>query len=201
MVLSRGALLLARAVLVTACVFSLALAAHVWGGGGLPDPLLAVTAASLLLLVTSILARIQLRAPALLVLLAAAQFGLHHVFAVPPAGSCAGHGDYHVAGQVFAAPTEPSGCAMGHHHDFGWQMFAAHAIATIVTTVLVAGAERALWAVVSWLHPLLAIFAVPQVPTIRCTCALAAYHRRLPARMVLDPTTPLRAPPVVALAA
>ena len=197
MALSRGAMLLARAVLVTACVFSMALGAHLLGGGGLPDPLLATTAASLLLLITTLLARVRLRPLVLLGLLGTAQFVLHHAFAVPPAGSC--HGGAHHHGVMLDGATV-QGC-MHHHHDFGWQMFAAHAIATVLTTVLIADAERALWAVAGWLRPLLGIPAPAPLPGCAPMPALAAYRRRLPPRPVRDPATPLRAPPQVTVAA
>src|SRR5690625_2252136 len=97
MFIFRGALLMVRSLLVSACVISMALAAHLIGGGHLPDPLVGATAASLVLLATTLLAMSRLRPLALVGLLSAAQSLLHHAFSVPPAGGPPRH---HLLGAV-----------------------------------------------------------------------------------------------------
>lgn len=78
-------------------------------------------------------------------------------------------------------------------------MLAAHVAATVVTALVLASAERAVWRLWSWLAPLVvALFTPPQTVAVRLPRASrAAFERRLVHEVVLVRALSRRGPPVV----
>jgi hypothetical protein len=148
---TRGAVRVARAVAFGVAVLTIAAGAHVAAGDVLPS----VTVLALLA-IPVIVAAVALTGrrcgPVLLVgSMAAAQVVLHETLVALTAQV---PGD--MAGQMSAA----SASAMGGHavaHTDGWSvtMTAAHVVATLVTALLLARGEQALWQLVSRLLPTL----------------------------------------------
>lgn len=162
--LSRGFLRLARTALVTALIIGFAAGGHRIAGGVLPHPGIVAALCSLTLLPVMLATRRRLSFTVLTALLGGGQYFLHWAFTAlsvsmpQPAQSLAGHaglghaGSHDVGPATFAALGTALGVAPpshGHH-----QMFAAHALATVATALLLAFGERALWTMAAWLRPL-----------------------------------------------
>jgi hypothetical protein len=199
-----GALRVARTVAVTAVVVGLAVAAHVAGGGRPPRALGLVGLALATAYVCAWLARRRLSLPVLAGVLAAGQWALHHTFDVLEA-SCATTivPAAHAGHTVAAGSCEPvaaaagSGLAAGQHLAApSWAMLLAHVAATLVSALVLASGERALWALCGLLATL-----VPALP--RAAAPVAVPARRAPdvpaaprpRRAVLLRTSPRRGPP------
>lgn len=184
---------LLRAGTIGATILALAAAAHMLGGGSLPEPLILGALAALTTLASTVATRFRLGLPAMVALLGASQFALHQAFdllssgsgtAVPAMAMPSLHDhSLSAAAQTAAALQEATaagvaGGAMSMSvsmsaHSGGLAMTAAHAAATVATAVVLAKGEAALWALAQWLRPLLApptvvalpVSAVPALPT------------------------------------
>ncbi|MFE4195561.1 hypothetical protein ACFRJ9_06835 [Paenarthrobacter sp. NPDC056912] len=182
---------LLRTAVIASLIFGLAAGGHLAGGGALPDPAILLGLCALTVLPVAILTKFRLSFPALAGLLGAGQAWLHwafHSLSAAPAGAApvSGHG-HHAAGPMLAA------FGSGNHVQApadDWQMFAAHALATIVTAVVLARGERALWALTAWLRPLMKLpepcVIVPARVPGPCTPPIVLPRdqlaRRIPAR-------------------
>lgn len=153
-----------RALLVTATVVALAGTGHLAGGGTLPPPaLLLGLGAAVLLPVVSVTGR-RLALGHLLTILGTAQLGLHEAFTqLSGAPACAPVAGGHSHGAHLAPGPAPA-CPAAAGQDVAaaalpgaeWAMPAGHALAVLVTAVVLGRAEAALWLAVEWLRPRLA---------------------------------------------
>jgi hypothetical protein len=192
---TRGAVRAARAVAFGVAVLTIAAGGHVAAGGVLPS----VTVLALLgVPVTVVAVALTGRrcGPVLLVgSMAAAQFFLHETLVALTA---------QVPGDMAGQMSSASVSAMGGHaiaHTDGWSvtMTAAHVVATLVTALLLARGEQALWQLVSRLLPTL-----PRIPRL-----LACGPLQTPALLSLPALRPslvsggsgLRGPPARLIAA
>ncbi|MEA5455526.1 hypothetical protein SPF06_12400 [Sinomonas sp. JGH33] len=158
----RALFRLSRAVAVGGMTVFLAACAHVAAGGTLPHPLLIAGILALVLVPVIALSRRKISAPAMLGVLATGQIALHEAFgalsvsasSLPVLSPAAGH--VHVLGiaQAGAAST-----AASHVHADGILMLSAHALATLLTGIVLARGEAALWALLAWLRPLVRVLA------------------------------------------
>ncbi|MDM7854904.1 hypothetical protein [Cellulomonas alba] len=215
---ASGPLRAARAALVAAATVALGALAHVLGGGAPPSATL-LGALAALGFAPAVLATRRRLGPLLAVgLLGAGQAIVHLALGVVgpmtcvvpgvAAGPHAGHG---VAGAA-ARLTELSagaggmavpggtgaGCAPAAVHVVlgGGTMLALHVLATVVTGLLVAGGERALWWLAAWLRPLVEVLRPVTVPALR-RVTVAPRAGRLPAARRAESWS-LRGPPVAA---
>lgn len=198
---------LLRTTLVAATILGLASGAHVSAGGMLPAPFIMAALMALHVLCSTVATKVRLGFPAMFALLATSQLVLHQGFAtlsvaVPmvamPSAMPSGMHDHSQSAQAVAAlqsvALAPAGSAgsmdlMNHSMDFsgsvlagslmsGWMM-PAHVVATVVTAVLLAQGENALWALANWLRPL---------------CRTSAAVLLLPARQARAAVPPLPLP-------
>ncbi|WP_380172111.1 hypothetical protein ACFEMC_22600 [Kineococcus sp. DHX-1] len=202
-----------RTAVVTVVVLALAVLAHVAGGGHVPSGPAAGAAVVAVALVAHVATRRQLTTAALLALLGAGQFVLHHVFmaldaARGPVDATAmpmatpGHG--HPVALLAVLPegsAGASGLAVGV--DLGpvvlTPMLASHVVATLLTAVALAGGERALWRLWAWLVPLVVALSVRcTVVAVRLARASADGEHRPVHEAVLARVLPRRGPPVAA---
>lgn len=152
---SSGAVGLGRAFLWTVVVLALALTAHVEAGGHLPPAESIALLGTLLLVVTTLAVRRQIRWPGGLALAGIGQYALHNAFSFL-GGACApallpdGGAHAHVAGAV-TGPLAYGVCAGPEPAVLGLGMLAWHVLATIVTVGLLVGVERGIWLLASWL--------------------------------------------------
>ncbi|MDR7083770.1 hypothetical protein J2X01_003070 [Arthrobacter ginsengisoli] len=147
---------LLRTGLISSTILGLAAGGHLAGGGTLPEPVILMALCALTVLPVSVLTTFRLSMPVLAGLLGAGQLWLHWAFhalsgAAPAAGPAlsghAHHTPFPAMGSFSAAP--PADTTAGD-----WQMFAAHAVATLATAVVLARGEQTLWALAAWLRPL-----------------------------------------------
>lgn len=163
---------LVRAVLVTTVVLALACAGHLAGAGTLPSPVLLIGLGLCVLAPAACATGHYLTRGRLLVLLGAAQIGLHQAFAALSAASACGpvvghhgqHGPH--PGLISVCPEEPvletdQHLPSGH----GPAMLAGHLLAVLATAVILARLDAALGLAWAWWRPLLA----PAYPA-RLTC-------------------------------
>jgi hypothetical protein len=155
----RASFWLFRTGLIGSVVLGLAAGGHLAGGGQLPAlPVLAALCAVTMVPVAA-LTRFRLSSPALIGLLGAGQFWLHTAFGalsegLAPSGSLAllaghaGHAETTIPHETFTL------AAPAHAAAPDALMFAAHAVATLVTALLLARGERALGVLSDWLRPL-----------------------------------------------
>jgi hypothetical protein len=130
---TRGVWQVARGGALAVCSTGLAVAAHVAGGGGWPDAVLTVLVMVLLAMAGTGLADRRRRLPEILTALAVTQVMWHFALA------CA---DAH------ARPSQAV-------YWPGWRMVAAHAVAVLVTALVLTKAETAVFAVAAALAHLL----------------------------------------------
>lgn len=156
-----------RSGVITACGLGVAAAAHTAGGGNLPPVQVMLLLAVLCLCPVTLLARRQLRMPAMAGILGAGQAALHAAFTAlsGPSAHCtdaavAAHGHHAAAvpecaaGVGYAAGAVTAGAVAGLPAPV---MLMAHLLAVAVTAVLLARGEAALWQVRAWLAPLAAV--------------------------------------------
>lgn len=185
----RASFRLLRTGLICSTIVGLAAGGHLAGGGTLPAPAVLAAVCALTVLPVAALTRIRLSLPVLTVLLGAGQVWLHWAFHALSRGAHDGSavlgGHAHHVSNLVAEPAVHSPVAVAGDG----QMFAAHAVATIVTAVLLARGEKALWLVAAWLRPLVRLplpFVVPvgvrpAWPTQQVVVPPAAPALRLPA--------------------
>lgn len=170
----RGVLRVLRGVALAVCSTVLAVAAHAAGGGGVPNAGLALLLAVLLAAAGVGLARRRRSLPGILGVLTVTQVVLHFLLA------CA---DLH------AAPVR----AM---FSIAWGMVAAHAVAVLVTALMLTKAEAAVFGVAAALVRLLPrvlVFVPAERPADPVTVAEPV--DRL-VRVLLRCVCPLRGPPL-----
>jgi hypothetical protein len=187
---------LLRAAVVTIVVLALSAGAHLGGGGTLPHSFFLLGLAALTMLSATIVAKRTLGLPALLAVLGGGQFALHHAFGFltgiiavcAPASTEHDHEALHACTVV---PVESSFHALDA--GAGLPMFAAHAIATLATALLITRGEGALHAVARWMRPL---FMVPRAAPLFPPARVITDARDSPrhaAPFLVSP--PLRGPP------
>jgi hypothetical protein len=162
-----GALRLARACGFGVSAFSLALAAHVAGGGQAPAPVGFAVLAFATVWASVFLTWRKLSRPAILLALGAAQLALHQAFGwASPSGSCVtvvhGHADHLTSGAVTIC-SEAAPAAVAHHGVPGLLMMAAHAVAALLLGFLLACGEAAVWFLAELVWP-----ALPAAAPFHC---------------------------------
>ena len=165
---------LLRTSLVGATILGLAAGAHMMAGGSLPPAPIMAAILALHLMLTTFATKFRLSLPAMMALLLTSQLVLHRAFDAlshgahattsMPAGHGVMHSDAYTATMLARAMplTGQSAEAMGHSAMSG-AMMAAHLTASVLTAVLLAYGEHALWALAAWLRPLYRRAAVVQV--------------------------------------
>jgi len=187
---ATGPLRVLRAALVAVTTVALGALAHVLGGGAPPSVTVLVVLVALGF-APAVLATRRRLGPVLAVALLGAGQALVHVALglvgpmaclVPgvPAGPHAGHGIAGaaaglaqlsasaggVSGGVLTTGGAAAGCAPTAVHVMvgASTMVALHALATVATGVLLAGGERALWWLATWLRPVVDVLRPAVVP-------------------------------------
>ncbi|WP_455837002.1 hypothetical protein [Pseudarthrobacter siccitolerans] len=196
----RAPFRLLRTAALAGSILSLAAAAHVSGGGSLPpSPVLAACMALVVMGVT-VMTRWKLKVPVLGLALAGGQGLLHALLSVLSPATAdtpaprpvlpGAHG--HTLGSGALMPVGQD----AHAHlvwDLGPAMFTAHLAATVLTALLLAKGEAALWALAAWLRPILFLAPVTFVPVLT---PLVPAPRQAPVlRWIMLRTHPRRGPP------
>lgn len=199
MTIRRTPLRIPRAAFLTAIVFALAASAHVLAGGALPAAPINAAVGVVLTLCTLLLTCRKLTAPDLVGFLAVGQVFLHFAFSVwsVPAtvgGPGVGH---HMSG---AAPAALPNASALHEHlaaDTNPAMLLLHTAATMVTALILAHGEAALWMLATWLRPL---HGLPATITLPAPTTVATNRRETTAKRILRPSRPsMRGPPLANL--
>jgi hypothetical protein len=176
---TQGVTRIARAAAFGVATLTLATGAHVAAGGGTPS-LMVLTGLSLPLIMAAMILTSRRCGPlALLGALAAAQVILHEALmtlsshgsgeiltAAVNAQSAAhtmtfGQMSAHSAATMGTAMGQMAGVPMADSGDWSVKMMAVHAVATIVTALLLARGEQALWQLVARLLP-----SLPRIPRL-----------------------------------
>ncbi|MEV0950689.1 hypothetical protein [Promicromonospora sp. NPDC050249] len=152
---SAGAVGFGRALLWTVVVLALALTAHFEAGGHLPPAELVALPGALLLVVSTLAVRRQVRWPGGLALAGLGQYALHQTLSFL-GGACAPSmlPDAAVHAHLAAPLTGPLAhgpCVGAAPTGMGPGMLAWHALATVVSVGLLVGVERGVWLLASWL--------------------------------------------------
>lgn len=160
-----------RAAAVTAAVFGLAAGAHALSGGSLPKPEISFGLLALVLAPVMILTRIRITAPVMILLLGSGQLILHEAFGALSVDALSVHGLSSptgltsVSGHLHGVPLlSPAPLVTAETAAPGALMLILHAVATLVTALLLARGEAALWALAAWLRPLIQPLAALFVP-------------------------------------
>lgn len=156
---TRGAWRRVRAALLTVTTLGLAVAAHAAGGGHLPTWWALVALAVPTTCVGVLVTARRLSGPVVLGVLGGGQLLLHLGLSALATGHCgtlvANHHDVVVGA-----------CTAGEPHTTNAWMLTTHVVATLLTAVLLARGEQALWAVLDRLAPLVVALVLP-VPPVR----------------------------------
>ncbi|MFD2027670.1 hypothetical protein [Promicromonospora aerolata] len=199
---SSGAVAFGRALLWAVIVLALALTAHFEAGGHLPPAGVTALLGALLLVVTTLAVRRQIRWPGGLVLAGLGQYALHQVFSFLGGGSCAS--TTLPGGGAHAHPARPVTTALAHETCVGTDlagidpgMLAWHGLATVVSVGLLVGIERGVYLLASWLVRPLAVRPL-WLPVVRRVPVPA--DPETPAGSVDVHVAPERGPPSPALA-
>lgn len=145
-----------RAVALTAAIFTLAAAAHVFAGGSLPAPAIAFGLMVLTLAPVMILTKIRISPAMMAAALSSAQVILHAAFnALSLSARVSPVSGAHV--HVAAPPGLPAAASLmfGHTAEPAAPMLILHAAGTLLTALALARGEAAVWAMAVWLHPLI----------------------------------------------
>ncbi|WP_445155349.1 hypothetical protein ACTWLI_03780 [Arthrobacter sp. Hor0625] len=177
-----------RAAAFTAAMFALAASAHLLAGGSLPDPTIVAGLFALTLAPVMIVAKTRITAPVMTVLLGSSQLLLHEAFnglSVPTAFTPISDGHLHGTGPVLPLT---STLMPEHAAAPGSLMLILHTAATLVTALVLARGEAAVWALAAWLRPLIRILTAVVIfvcPHLRAPLVLVIPSRwrslRLPA--------------------
>jgi hypothetical protein len=136
-----------RATLTAGTVLALAAGAHRLGGGMLPPPAALVAVGSVVLLVTTFLSRWNLSLAALLPVLGAAEYALHHVLGLlSVSGQALPARGMHDAMSAIAFQ-DATGTPM---NGMTASMTAAHVAATVATAIVLVGGDRAARMALHW---------------------------------------------------
>ena len=193
---SSGAVGLGRALLWTVVVLALALTAHFEAGGHLPPAELITVLGALLLVVTALAVRRQVRWPGGLALAGLGQYALHQALSFL-GGACApstlsdAEVHAHLAGSL-TGPLTHGACVGAAQAGMGPGMLAWHALVTVVSVGLLVGVERGVWLLASWLVRPLSV-APLRLPLVRRVPLPAAPER--PGALVDVHVAPERGPP------
>ncbi|WP_459385863.1 hypothetical protein [Arthrobacter humicola] len=160
--MTRASFRLFRTGLIGSIIVALAAGGHLAGGGRLPEPAIVTALCAVAMVPVAVLTRVRLSFPALAGLLGVGQLWLHWSFGALSSGApaalqtrmAAGHPGHPGHSAAAIAPAMPDPSMAVSAADMGGAMFAAHAMATLGTALLLARSERALSALVSWLRPL-----------------------------------------------
>ena len=207
--MTRASFRLFRTGLIGSIIVALAAGGHLAGGGRLPEPAILTALCAVALIPVAVLTRFRLSFPVLTGLLGAGQAWLHWSFSalsaaapvrIPDPGTY-GHAGHTAAGLApgMIGPAMPAPSAVMDEVMDG-AMFAAHAVATLGTALLLARGERALSALGSWFKPLMqlpepaavVLVRVPGPHIANLTLPMDRVGSRLPTR---------RGPPALAPAA
>lgn len=196
---TTGAARLLRAALLSSLVVALAAGAHALAGGTAPSVLALAGLAALVLPVAVVVTAHRVRTAAALAVLGAGQVALHAAFGLTERcgavlGGHAPRGVGSHAGHVVASSADACVSHVGAHASGA--MIAAHAGATVVTALLVAGAERGWWRVLAYLAPLLRP-ARPVVGPVVARPVVVSALAAPPAALHLRVPPPRRGPPVL----
>ena len=157
---------LVRSIIVTSCMMSLALGAHVMGGSSLPAWPLLVGLAMFALMPVAFLAGRQLSLPVLSSLLVGGQVLLHHIFEMLSSPATCTPQRMNGAGADHAAlgtQCPPIGTAsehlVPHLVDSGAApiMVIGHLLAVVVMVWILSRGEDAFWSLMAWLRPLIGL--------------------------------------------
>lgn len=193
---------LARALVLALTTITLAAVAHLLGGGALPSRGVLVVLTGVVGLVALVASQHRLGTASIAALLGGGQALLHGTFSTlatsgaDPAmlGHVVGHGHHQ---QLVVHASAHAAHAAGHaaHHHASVPMLLAHVVATLVTALVLARGERALWLLAGWLAPVVPLLmarpadwprpALPTLPTPRPVSADVAL------------VAPRRGPPVL----
>lgn len=216
----RGLPRLLRALALAVVLLGLAGAAHVLGGGALPHPGVLAGVVGLVVAAALVITPRRLSTRRLLAVLGAGELALHHTFALlaantlapvehslAPGGALAGvvgaghHGHGYavvgtVAGSVGSAGSLGAMDDMGHATGAaGLLMLTAHVVATVVTAVVLARGEAALWLLAAWLLPVLVL--VRQLWALPVLLARPAYRTATYRPLWTATVAPRRGPPTL----
>lgn len=150
---------------MAATTVALALVAHVLGGGEVPSVILLGPLGAVVLAAAVLVSGRRIGALGAVALLGAGQLGLHRAFDLVggmgcgPVAGLAGHS--HAAAETVTCTAATAGPIP---HGGGSAMLVLHVVATVVTALLIAGTDRALTWIDTWLHPLVALFVPVRVP-------------------------------------
>lgn len=163
---TAGALRWVRSVVLTTVVVGLAAAAHVTGGGVLPSAFLLVALLTTVACATFTVTRWRLRPPAMVLLLGTGQVLLHEVFMalgapVRPPVAAGGHAGTHLMAQVPGTGFTPDPMLAASD---SWSMVLVHVAATVLTAVVLARGEDAVWRLCTWLSPLVRVLRAVLLP-------------------------------------
>lgn len=196
--MTRASFRLFRTGLIGSIIVALAAGGHLAGGGRLPEPAIVTALCAVAMVPVAVLTRVRLSFPALAGLLGAGQLWLHWSFGTLSSGApaalqarmAAGHPGHpgHSAAAIAPAMSDPSMAVSAA--DMGGAMFAAHAVATLGTALLLAHSERALSGLASWLRPLVQLpqpsaaapVHVPRPRAVNLVLPKARAGLRLPTR-------------------
>lgn len=197
MILQRAPLRLPRAGAVALTVLTLAGGAHVAAGGQLPAPPILTALAAVVGLSAVLLAGRKMTAPRLVGYLGTSQLALHLAFSrLADAGTSGPTGQPHHGFATTAASSVPAQTPAPYEHlaaDAGSTMTLLHLAATLLTAILLARGEAALWALAAWLKPLHGISETGTIPPrFR---VLPAQPRTVPARAAVPGQVGVRGPP------
>ncbi|MFK0010069.1 hypothetical protein ACIQTZ_23730 [Paenarthrobacter sp. NPDC090520] len=187
---SRASFRLLRTGMISSLIIGLASGGHLAGGGVLPEPAILLGLCALTVLPVSILTTFRLSFHVLVGVLGAGQAWLHWAFHSLSAAASGGpmpSGHAHHASGMAVDAVGVSGAVQASSDG---QMFAAHAVATVVTAVVLARGEQALWALSAWLRPLITLLEPFVIVPARVPGPVAApivlprhqLVRRMPAR-------------------
>lgn len=196
--MTRASFRLFRTGLIGSIIVALAAGGHLAGGGRLPEPAIVTALCAVAMIPVAVLTRARLSFPALAGLLGIGQLWLHWSFGALSSGAPAslqarmaeGHQGHPGHSAAAMAPAMPDPSMAGSAADMGGAMFAAHALATLGTALLLAHSERALSALASWLRPLVQLpqpsaatpLRVPGPCAVNLVLPKARVGLRLPAR-------------------
>ncbi|MDF9752934.1 hypothetical protein [Arthrobacter sp. ES3-54] len=193
--MARASFRLFRTGLIGSLIVALAAGGHLAGGGRLPEPAIVTALCAVAMVPVAVLTRFRLNFIALAGLLGVGQLWLHWSFgalsAAAPVSVSARMANNHPGHAAAVIPPEMLHPSMAvSAADMGGAMFAAHAVATLGTALLLARGERALSALGSWLRPLVQlpepVSLVPMRAAGPCTVFLTLPRvrvgRRLPTR-------------------
>ena len=157
-----------RSGLIGSIVLGLAAGGHLAGGGQLPEPAILAALCAVTMIPVAALTRFKLSLPVLIGLIGGGQAWLHWAFDAMSAGAPAAVSPAMLtdhAGHASATmnPEALMLAAPAHGSVPDGLMFAAHAVATLVTAMLLARGERALGALADRLSPL---FRAPEPAVI-----------------------------------